>query len=89
MEKIFKWGSHCYVTSTDNIRLIFIRGIYSGTNAEMKEFIHFISKYFKNNTLQVKKFTKFNESLFRSKVYTQNFKHSNFEEIFEKNNIKS
>jgi len=40
MEKIFHRGSLCYETSIDNTRLIFIRGIYSWTDVNMKEFIH-------------------------------------------------
>jgi len=41
MEKDISPGDfHCYGTSIDNTRLIFIRGIHSWTNAKMKEFIH-------------------------------------------------
>ena len=55
MEKIFHRDSHCYETSTDNTRLIFIRGIHSWTNAKMKEFIYSKFKKFNDNFLSVKK----------------------------------
>ena len=47
-------------------------------------FIHFRFKKFKNNILSVKRITKFNDSFFRIKVYTPNFKHEKFKEVFEK-----
>jgi len=50
----------------------------------MKEFIHSRFKIFKDNILSVKRITKFNDSFFRIKVYTLNFNHEKFEEVFEK-----
>jgi len=73
MEKIFHRCSRCYGTFIDNTGLIFIRGIYSWTNAKMKEFIHSKCKKFNDNILSIKRITKFNNSFFRIKVYTPNF----------------
>jgi len=50
----------------------------------MKEFVHSRRKKFKDNILSVKRITKFNDSFFRIKVYTPNFNHVKFEELFEK-----
>jgi len=84
MEKIFHRGSLCYGTSIDNTGLIFIRGIYSWTNAKMKKFIHSKCKKFNDNILSIQRITKFNDSVFRIKVYTPNFNLKKFKKVFKK-----
>ena len=68
--------------------LTFIRGIYSWTNAKMKEFIHYKCKKFNNNIMSVKRITKFNDSFFRIKVYTHNFNYKKFKKYLKIHNLE-